>query len=405
MKHIENVYFEEDEFMEQGDILANLQQAFQETFNRTGEHFYFSPGRVNLIGEHTDYNGGHVFPCAISLGTYALIAPRQDRHVRLRSLNVEETGIIECSLDDLTKREEYGWANYAIGVIKMLADAGHKLTHGFDILIYGTLPNGAGLSSSASLEVLTGVIFDAELHLHVDRVELVKLAQKAENQFVGVNCGIMDQFAVGMGKENCAILLDCNTLAYRYSPLALAGYSIVITNTNKKHNLGASKYNERRAECEHALEALQTRKPIKALGELTNAEFDTLAEVITNPIERRRARHAVYENQRTLQAVKALEQGDMTQFGKLMNASHVSLRDDYEVTGEELDTLTELAWQVPGVLGSRMTGAGFGGCTVSIVQDSAIADFKQKVGEGYEQRCHLQPSFYVAKVVDGAKAL
>lgn len=391
--------------MEQGDILTNLQQAFQETFGKAGEHTYFSPGRVNLIGEHTDYNGGHVFPCAISLGTYALVAPRQDRRVRLRSLNVEEAGVIECSLNNLAKREEYGWANYAIGVIKMLADAGHELAHGFDILIHGTLPNGAGLSSSASLEVLTGVIFDEELHLHVDRVELVKLAQKAENQFVGVNCGIMDQFAVGMGKENCAILLDCNTLAYRYSPLALTGYSIVITNTNKKHNLGASKYNERRAECEHALEALQTRKPIKALGELTNAEFDALAEAIANPVERKRARHAVYENQRTLQAVKALEKGDMAQFGKLMNASHVSLRDDYEVTGEELDTLAELAWQVPGVLGSRMTGAGFGGCTVSIVKDSAIADFKQKVGAGYEQRCHLQPSFYVAKVVDGAKAL
>ena len=386
-------------------ILDEMQEVFREKFGAAQTHAYFSPGRVNLIGEHTDYNGGHVFPCAISLGTYALAAPRTDGISRLYSMNVPEQGVVQFPMHGAVKSDAYGWANYPIGVVRVMEDAGHRAAHGFDIVLYGTLPNGAGLSSSASIEVLMAVILNDELNLGIDMVELVKFSQKAENEFVGMNCGIMDQFAVGMGKKDCAILLDCNTLSYRYSKLALDGCSIVITNTNKTHSLVTSAYNERRAQCESALKALQKVKPIKALGELTNAEFDAIASAIPNPVERRRARHAVYENNRTLEAVKALEANDVKRFGELMNASHVSLRDDYEVTGPELDTLAELAWQQDGVLGSRMTGGGFAGCTVSIVRDAAIPAFEKNVGDAYTAKIGYAPSFYVANIADGARRL
>ncbi|WP_040572372.1 galactokinase [Selenomonas flueggei] len=386
-------------------ILDEMQEVFREKFGAAQTHAYFSPGRVNLIGEHTDYNGGHVFPCAISLGTYALVAPRTDGISRLYSMNLPEQGVVQFPMHGAVKSDAYGWANYPIGVVRVMEDAGHRAAHGFDIVLYGTLPNGAGLSSSASIEVLMAVILNDELNLGIDMVELVKFSQKAENEFVGMNCGIMDQFAVGMGKKDCAILLDCNTLSYRYSKLALDGCSIVITNTNKTHSLVTSAYNERRAQCESALKALQKVKPIKALGELTNAEFDAIASAISNPVERQRARHAVYENNRTLEAVKALEANDVKRFGELMNASHVSLRDDYEVTGPELDTLAELAWQQDGVLGSRMTGGGFAGCTVSIVRDAAIPAFEKNVGDAYTAKIGYAPSFYVANIADGARRL
>ena len=386
-------------------ILDEMQEVFREKFAAAQTHAYFSPGRVNLIGEHTDYNGGHVFPCAISLGTYALVAPRTDGISRLYSMNLPEQGVVQFPMHGAVKSDAYGWANYPIGVVRVMEDAGHRAAHGFDIVLYGTLPNGAGLSSSASIEVLMAVILNDELNLGIDMVELVKFSQKAENEFVGMNCGIMDQFAVGMGKKDCAILLDCNTLSYRYSKLALDGCSIVITNTNKTHSLVTSAYNERRAQCESALKALQKVKPIKALGELTNAEFDAIASAIPDPVERRRARHAVYENNRTLEAVKALEANDVKRFGELMNASHVSLRDDYEVTGPELDTLAELAWQQNGVLGSRMTGGGFAGCTVSIVRDAAIPAFEKNVGDAYTAKIGYAPSFYVANIADGARRL
>jgi len=386
-------------------ILDEMQEVFREKFGAAQTHAYFSPGRVNLIGEHTDYNGGHVFPCAISLGTYALAAPRTDGISRLYSMNLPEQGVVQFPMHGAVKSDAYGWANYPIGVVRVMEDAGHRAAHGFDIVLYGTLPNGAGLSSSASIEVLMAVILNDELNLGIDMVELVKFSQKAENEFVGMNCGIMDQFAVGMGKKDCAILLDCNTLSYRYSKLALDGCSIVITNTNKTHSLVTSAYNERRAQCESALKALQKVKPIKALGELTNAEFDAIASAISDPVERRRARHAVYENNRTLEAVKALEANDVKRFGELMNASHVSLRDDYEVTGPELDTLAELAWQQDGVLGSRMTGGGFAGCTVSIVRDAAIPAFEKNVGDAYTAKIGYAPSFYVANIADGARRL
>ncbi|WP_302949338.1 galactokinase [uncultured Selenomonas sp.] len=386
-------------------ILDEMQEVFREKFGAVQTHAYFSPGRVNLIGEHTDYNGGHVFPCAISLGTYALVAPRTDGISRLYSMNLPEQGVVQFPMHGAVKSDAYGWANYPIGVVRVMEDAGHRAAHGFDIVLYGTLPNGAGLSSSASIEVLMAVILNDELNLGIDMVELVKFSQKAENEFVGMNCGIMDQFAVGMGKKDCAILLDCNTLSYRYSKLALDGCSIVITNTNKTHSLVTSAYNERRAQCESALKALQKVKPIKALGELTNAEFDAIASAIPDLVERRRARHAVYENNRTLEAVKALEANDVKRFGELMNASHVSLRDDYEVTGPELDTLAELAWQQDGVLGSRMTGGGFAGCTVSIVRDAAIPAFEKNVGDAYAAKIGYAPSFYVANIADGARRL
>ena len=386
-------------------ILDKMQEVFREKFGAAQTHAYFSPGRVNLIGEHTDYNGGHVFPCAISLGTYALVAPRTDGISRLYSMNLPEQGVVQFPMHGAVKSDAYGWANYPVGVVRVMEDAGHRAAHGFDIVLYGTLPNGAGLSSSASIEVLMAVILNDELNLGIDMVELVKFSQKAENEFVGMNCGIMDQFAVGMGKKDCAILLDCNTLSYRYSKLALDGCSIVITNTNKTHSLVTSAYNERRAQCESALKALQKVKPIKALGELTNAEFDAIASAIPDPVERRRARHAVYENNRTLEAVKALEANDVKRFGALMNASHVSLRDDYEVTGPELDTLAELAWQQDGVLGSRMTGGGFAGCTVSIVRDAAIPAFEKNVGDAYTAKIGYAPSFYVANIADGARRL
>jgi len=387
------------------DILQEMQAVFEKHFGKEKTEAFFSPGRVNLIGEHTDYNGGNVFPCAISLGTYALVAKRADKKLRLYSMNLADRGIIETGIEGLVYNERYDWGNYPMGVIRMFEDAGHKADHGFDIVFYGNLPNGAGLSSSASLEVLMAVILDDSFGFGLDRVEIIKLSQAAENKFVGVNCGIMDQFAVGLGKENHAILLDCSTLVYRYSKIELDGCSIVISNTNKRHSLGASKYNERRSECESALRALQKVKAIKSLGELKNEEFDAIADVIASPTERKRARHAVYENQRTLQAVAALERKDLTEFGRLMNASHVSLRDDYEVTGEELDTLAMLAWKQKGVIGSRMTGAGFGGCTVSIVKNDCIHAFEKNIGAAYTKKIGYAPSFYVANIAAGARKI
>ena len=387
--------------MEQ-EILTKMQSEFAAKFGEQETRAYFSPGRVNLIGEHTDYNGGHVFPCAISLGTYALVADRQDNKTRIFSLNLADKGIIEFDMSGLVYDKAKNWANYPMGVVKVFEDAGHKASHGFDILVYGTLPNGSGLSSSASIEVLTALILNDAFGFGLDMVEMVKLSQKAENTFVGVNCGIMDQFAVGMGKKDCAILLDCNTLEYRYSKIALEGASIVITNTNKPHSLASSAYNVRRAQCEHALNELKEVKPeLGALGELSNEEFNQLAGAISEPLERQRARHAVLENNRTLEAVEALEADDVVKFGKLMNESHYSLRDDYDVTGKELDTLAELAWKVDGVIGSRMTGAGFGGCTVSLVKNEAIEAFKESVGKAYTEKIGYAPSFYVANIADG----
>ncbi|WP_226669113.1 galactokinase [Metabacillus litoralis] len=367
---------------------------------------FFAPGRVNLIGEHTDYNGGHVFPCALTFGTYALISKRNDRTIQLYSTNFPDVGIISLSLNDsFTLNKEHDWANYPKGVINEFLQKGIKLDHGFDMLFYGNIPNGAGLSSSASVELATAVALQAIYETDFSRVELVKMSQHAENEFVGVSCGIMDQFAIGMGQEDQAILLNCQTLEYQYSPVVLQDASLVIANTNKRRTLADSKYNERRSECERALKALQSEVSIESLGDLTPEQFESYSHFIPNEIDQKRAKHAVYENARTILAVEKLNNGDITGFGQLMCESHASLRDDYEVTGFELDTLVEEAVNQDGVIGSRMTGAGFGGCTVSIVKNEQIEKFIQDVGKNYHEKTGLTAEFYVANVGDGAKEI
>lgn len=365
--------------------------------------YYFAPGRVNLIGEHTDYNGGHVFPCALTIGTYMVVRQRADRKLRFYSENFKALGIIESDLDSLVPDEKADWTNYPKGVMWAFEQKGYKVSTGFDILLYGNIPNGSGLSSSASVELVTGVMLrDMFGYDDLTMIDLAKIGQFSENQFNGVNCGIMDQFAIAMGKKNQAIFLDTADLSYTYAPIQLEGARIVIACSNKKRGLGDSKYNERRSECEEALADIQKVKDIQSLGELTEEEFEAVKTAIKRPVCVRRAKHAVYENQRTIKAVEALNHNDIGAFGKLMNASHVSLRDDYEVTGIELDTLVEEAWKCDGVIGSRMTGAGFGGCTVSIVKDEAIDDFIKNVGEAYKKRIGYAADFYVVEIGDGA---
>lgn len=386
-------------------MLEKLYDKFKELFGYEAESKFFAPGRVNLIGEHTDYNGGHVFPCAIHKGTYALVKKRDDKKFRMYSENFENLGIIEFLLDNLVNEKKHKWVNYPKGVVKMFIEAGYKIDSGFDVLFYGNIPNGSGLSSSASIEIVTSIILKDLYNLDIDMVEMVKLSQKAENQFIGVNSGIMDQFAVGMGKKDNAILLDCNTLKYSYAPVILKDEVLVIGNTNKKRGLADSKYNERRAECEEALKDLQKELDIQSLGELSIEEFNKNEKLIKNEINRKRAKHAVYENQRTIKAQKELMEGNLKEFGRLMNESHVSLRDDYEVTGIELDTMVEIAWNQEGVIGSRMTGAGFGGCTISIVKKDAVDKFIANVGKEYKERVGLNADFYIVNIIDGAKKL
>ncbi|MBO5228079.1 MAG: galactokinase [Lachnospiraceae bacterium] len=376
---------------------------FTELFGSEGDiRSYFSPGRVNLIGEHTDYNGGHVFPCALTIGTYGAARKREDGRLRFYSMNFEKLGVIEADINDLVNRKEDDWANYPKGVIWAFKEKGHEIPFGLDMVIYGNIPNGSGLSSSASVEVLMGVILKDMFGIDVNMVDIALLGQYSENKFNGVNCGIMDQFAIAMGKENNAFFLDTADLSYQYAPIKLEGAKIVIACSNKKRGLGDSKYNERRSECETALAELQTKLDIKSLGELTEEEFEANKELIKDADRVRRAKHAVYENQRTIKAVEALNAGDIETFGKLMNASHVSLRDDYEVTGKELDTLVETAWEQEGVIGSRMTGAGFGGCTVSIVKDEAVDAFIKNVGEVYLEKIGYAADFYVVEIGQGA---
>ncbi|MBB1569112.1 MAG: galactokinase [Capnocytophaga leadbetteri] len=382
-----------------------LEQKFKEVFGKDAEQQFFAPGRVNLIGEHTDYNGGNVFPCAIDKGTYGLVSKRADRTFRMYSENFADLGVMEFTLDELVNDKKHDWANYPKGVIKMFVEEGFKIDSGFDFLVSGNIPNGAGLSSSASIEMLTGIVLKDLFHLSIDPIAMALLGKKVENLFIGVNSGIMDQFAIAMGKKDHAILLDCNTLKYDYVPVVLKDEVIVIANTNKRRGLADSKYNERRAECDEALAELQTKLPIKALGELSIEEFEANKDLIKSPIRQKRAKHAVYENQRTLKAQKELSAGNLAEFGKLMNQSHISLRDDYEVTGVELDTLAALAWEQPGVVGSRMTGAGFGGCTVSIVKKDKVDDFIKNVGEAYKNKIGYAADFYIAAVSEGARKL
>ena len=385
------------------NLLATFTDIFSE--GETKIRTFFAPGRVNLIGEHTDYNGGHVFPCALSIGITAIVRKRKDRMIQFYSTNFTQLGVLKVSLDKLVYDQADDWANYPKGVIAILEQHGYKLDSGFDVLYEGEIPNGAGLSSSASIEVVTAIMLNELYSLSIDRISLVKMCQQAENEFIGVSCGIMDQFAIGMGKEKHAILLDCDKLDYTYSPLDLEDASLIIANTNKRRGLADSKYNERRGECERALKDLQEDLDIRSLGELTPVEFDRNAHLIKQDVDRRRAKHAVYENARTIEAVKKLQDGDIAAFGQLMNASHISLRDDYEVTGKELDALVEAAWEQEGVIGSRMTGAGFGGCTISIVNNEYIDAFIETVGGKYEEQTGLKADFYVVQVGDGAKEI
>ena len=362
---------------------------------------YFAPGRVNLIGEHTDYNGGHVFPCALTIGTYAVARKRPDKKLRFYSMNFEKLGVLESTIEQLDNKQEDQWTNYPKGVLWAMKKKGFVIDCGLEVLYYGNIPNGSGLSSSASIEVLTGFLLKDMFQLQVSNTELALIGQYSENNYNGVNCGIMDQFAIAMGKKNQAIFLDTADLSFEYAPLELSGAKIVIMNTNKVRGLGDSKYNERRNECEAALADLQKVLPIKALGELTEEQFEAHKEAIENPIQRKRAKHAVYENQRTMQAVQALKCNDLEYFGRLMVASHTSLKQDYEVTGLELDTIVEAALKQEGVIGARMTGAGFGGCAVSIVKEAFIDRVIDNVGKEYEERIGYPAAFYVVEVGDG----
>ena len=380
---------------------------FAELFgNADGARFYFSPGRVNLIGEHTDYNGGHVFPCALTLGTYGAARRRDDRKLHFYSMNLDSFGIVEASLDDLTNKKAYNWANYPLGVVWAFAEKGYKLDQGFDMVIWGNIPNGSGLSSSASLEVLTGVILTDLFGItDLTMTDLALIGQYSENNFNGCNCGIMDQFAVAMGKKDNAIFLDTSTLKYEYAPIELKDAKIIITNSKVKHSLVDSAYNDRRRECAEALAELQAGVEIDSLGDLTPEEFESHKSLIKDPVRLKRAKHAVYENQRTIDAVSALKEGNIERFGELMNQSHISLRDDYEVSCEEIDIMVDLAWKIPGVIGSRITGGGFGGCTVSIVKNDAVDTFIETIGEAYKEKVGHEAEFYTVDIGDGASRL
>ena len=378
-------------------MLEKIRQEFEQKFGGHGDiRAYFAPGRVNLIGEHTDYNGGHVFPCALTLGTYAVARKREDNKIRLYSMNFEHRGVIETSLDDLTPYKEAGWTNYPKGVMWAFEKRGFKLTSGLDVVIYGNIPNGSGLSSSASLEVLTGLMLKDMFGFDVSMTEIALIGQYSENNFNGCNCGIMDQFASAMGKKDHAIFLDTNTLKYEYAPVVLEDAKIVIINSKVKHSLVDSAYNDRRNECETALKELQTVVDIKTLGDLSEEEFEAHKDAIKSEVRQKRAKHAVYE---------ALKANDVETFGKLMNASHISLRDDYEVSCEEIDILVDLAWETEGVIGSRITGGGFGGCTVSIVKNEAVDGFVASIGAKYKEKVGHEAEFYVVDIGEGAHVL
>ena len=380
-----------------------LYEGFKKYYGDTkGAELFFSPGRVNLIGEHTDYNGGHVFPCALTMGTYALVRKRSDNKMNFVSLNFNNAEVTTVELPELSYQKKNGWANYLIGVVWTFLGKGYKIDKGFDLAMLGNIPSGAGLSSSASIEVLMGTALKYMYDIDIDMVEIAKIGQTSENQFNGMNCGIMDQFAVAMGKKNNAIFLDTADLSYEYAPVKLKDAKVLITNSHVKHSLVDSAYNDRRNESTAALKALQTKLNISGLGDLTEEEFEENKYLITDEVQRKRAKHAVYENQRTIKAVNALKNNDIETFGKLMNASHISLRDDYEVSCPEVDKLVEIAWNIPGVIGSRITGGGFGGCTVSIVKNDAIENFRKEVISKYKEATGIDAEIYEAEIGDGA---
>ena len=386
-------------------MLAQLKKDFIHTFQQPATHVFFAPGRVNLIGEYTDFNGGHVFPCALNIGTYAAVRARDDMQLNVFSLNFADQGTHHLQIDRIAHDEANDWANYPAGMLHTLQAAGGVMAHGLDVLFYGDIPNGAGLSSSASIEMLTAVLAQHIYQLSFTQLDLVKLAQRSENEFNGLNCGIMDMFASGMGRVGHAMLLNTHTLAHQHVPVDLGDtYSLLIANTNKRRDLSESNYNQRRFECDAALLDLKRVFPVETLCDLTPEFLTQHQHAIENPVHLKRARHAITENARTLQAVKALQNHDLQQFGQLMNASHVSLREDFEVTGEHLDAMVEAAW-AHGAIGARMTGAGFGGCTVMLVKQTELTEFCTKVAAQYTAQTGLTPSFYPVNIDDGARLL
>lgn len=379
----------------------NLKDEFKQVFKSEATNLFFAPGRINLIGEHTDYNGGYVLPCAITFGTYALCKKREDKLIRVYSINFKQLGIIEIDLNKLHYNQEDNWANYPKGMLTYIIESGHMLDTGLDILFYGNIPSGAGLSSSASIEILTGFLIKNMYSLNLTNFDIVKIGKRVENEFFGLNSGIMDQFAIGMGKKGHAILLNCKTLEYKYAPIKLDNCSIVIMNTNKRRELVDSKYNERSSECKQALLELQTGLNIETLSDLTEDTFNEYKHLIKSEIRQKRVKHVVSENKRTLSTLKFLEEGELQSAGKLINGSHISLRDDYNVTGIELDTLVEEAWKQKGVIGARMVGAGFGGCAIAIVQNDTIDSFIENIGNLYKSKIGYDADFYIANIGDG----
>ena len=389
------------------DMKEELLKRFEEIYGSSeGARVYFAPGRVNLIGEHTDYNGGHVLPCALTIGTYVVAKKRSDKKLRFYSMNYVENGMTEGSVGDLKYRRSNGWTNYPIGILWTYQKKGYRIPNGFDMLLYGNIPSGAGLGTSASIGVALGLMIREMFGFEdITNVDIALFGQYAENEFHGINCGIMDQFASAMGKKDKAIFLDTSDLRYQYAPLNMTEYALVITNSHKARGAFDAKYNERRMECERALAELQSVVAIQSLGELTPECYEQVKEMIVEPVLVKRAAHAVYENQRTIDAIEALKASDVEKFGRLMIESHRSLRDNYEVTGKELDVLVEEALRIPGVLGSRMTGGGFGGCTVTLMKREAIKMFIIEVGKNYTERTGYYADFYNVEIGDGARAL
>ncbi|MCC6122875.1 galactokinase [Weissella cibaria] len=385
------------------ELQEELAQSFNKRFGYDPAKLYFSPGRVNLIGEYTDFNGGHVFPAAISVGTYGAIAPRDDNQIRTYSANYPEAGIQTITVTDLALRPYDTWIKYLRGVMTVMAEAGYPVTKGFDLAIVGDMPTASGLSSSASLEILLLNMLKDMMGYQIDKLTIVKLGQAVENDYLGLKTGIMDQFAVAFGEDEQGIFLDTNTMAYEMVPAEFGEYRLLVMTTNKKRELTDSKYNERRAESEEALALLQENVDVETLGDLTVPQFEAAAADFEkdHALVMKRARHAVSENQRTIAAKAALQAHDLVQFGELLTASHASLRDDFEVSGIELDTLVETALRQPGVLGARMTGAGFGGSAIALVEKDQVPAVTTAVGDVYTAEIGYQPAFFVAEIVAG----
>lgn len=384
-------------------MIESLKRQFENLYGAPCEKVLFSPGRVNLIGEHTDYNGGYVFPAAIGMGSTLLYRKREDGRIRLKATDLPD--IVEADIHQLDSYKNLKWGNYQLGIFDTMQKMGYRIS-GCDLLYDDTIPHGGGLSSSAAIEVVTALLVSVLSGEKADMIKMAKISQQMEHEYIGVKCGIMDQFSSAMGKRNHAIFLNCKTMDFELVPIRMDGYKLVIANTNKKRSLADSKYNERRAECERAVEELQKVFPaITCLADVTADLFEQHKGMITEETIRRRAEHVVMEDDRVLQSVKVLKAGDLAAFGKLMNESHDSLRDLYEVTGMELDTLVEEARKIDGVLGSRMTGAGFGGCTVSLVREDAVEHFKAEVEKAYQKKIGYAPSFYITEVGDGGRLL